>query len=230
MGNDLVKTHSLDKLRERKEKYRLLIALINKGHSYSSAARKVGYSPKHVCALVKKPYFKRKLLDSEEIIKGNVKASLVKRALGYDKRETKVIITKNGPEEIEEIKHYPGDVKAQLAYLSAKDKEGGWSQGSTMNLQINQQLQGVSSEDLLLTLRHAGGEGGVVMIDEEKKQITTPTTSPMPSSNAYEDPRAIYRGYAEQLAPREEPYEGMLENVGEDVYPDGGEGSQREDE
>lgn len=175
MGNDLTTQHSLDKLKERKEKYKLLITLINKGHSYSSAARKVGFSPKHVSLLVKKPYFKRKLAESEEILKGRVKASLVKRALGYDKTETKVVFTKNGPEEVEELKHYPGDVKAQLAYLSAKDKEGGWTQ-STTNIQINQQLQGVTTQDLLLTLQSSkgGGEGVLTATSLPPSQPTLP--------------------------------------------------------
>ena len=70
-------------------------------------------------------------------------------------------------------------MKAQLAYLQAKDKDGGWNNGnSTVNVQLNQAMQGVSTDDLLLTLRTApkelstGGEGGGVLevsgVREEK--------------------------------------------------------------
>ena len=73
----------------------------------------------------------------------------------------------------------PGDVKAQLAYLQAKDKDGGWdNKSNTVNVHLNQAMQGISTNDLLLTLRSApeqlstGGEGGGVLevsgVREEK--------------------------------------------------------------
>ena len=160
-----------DKLKARKDKYKKVLELLCNGHTYTSASKEVGFSVKHVSKLAKKPFFKRKIQEAEATIIGNVRSALVKRAIGYEVVETKEYYDpKTGKvTETSDLKHIPSDTKASLAWLSAKDKEGGWVQGNQVNIQLNQQLSGVSSEDLLLTLRSAqaisgkvGGEGGVL--------------------------------------------------------------------
>lgn len=211
--------------RERKVKYRKIIELLAKGENFTSAARIVGYSTKHVSKLAKKPYFKRKIEEAEEILKGTVRSSLVKRAVGYDKVVKKVYQTKNGPQEVEEIEHYPGDVKAQLAYLQAKDKEGGWVNGNQVNIQVNQQLQGVSTDDLLLTLQSSqslltGGEGGSETVTLPAKE--RPNNLSHSYNPDYDQFHEKVRGavidnfHDHNNGKLDEPVEGMLDNVGED--------------
>lgn len=167
------------KLRERKEKYKKVLELLCNGHTYTSASKEVGFSVKHVSKLAKKPFFKRKIQEAEAAIIGNIRSALVKRAMGYEVVETKEYYDPKTGQVIEtsDHKHIPSDTKASLAYLQAKDKEGGWIQGNQVNIQLNQQLSGVSSEDLLLTLRsaqgHGGEGGGVLSVSDAKQELPT---------------------------------------------------------
>ena len=104
------------------------------------------------------------------------------------------------------------DVKAQLAFLQAKDKEGGWINNSTNNIiNINQSMQSISTEDLLLTLRtapeqlKAGGEGGVGVSVESKEKLP-------PTEYDYYDLKNLDNPKDWVL----EPTEGMLDNLGEE--------------
>ena len=121
----------------------------------------------------------------EANILGKVKSALVKRAVGQTIIKEYQSLNKSGEivDLIEKVE-IPGDVKAQLAYLQAKDKDGGWdNKSNTVNVQLNQAMQGVSTDDLLLTLRTApkelstGGEGGGVLevsgVREEKFTFLT---------------------------------------------------------
>lgn len=157
------------------EKYKQICDLLLQGHNSLSASKIVKVSQATAWRISQSKSFKKRLEHAQEHITGKIKASLIKRAVGYDKEETKVYFGKQGPEEYTEVKHYPGDVKAQLEWLKAKDKEGGWVQDKGVAIQINQQLQGIETKDLLLTL----GGGGIPAIESnnQQNQLPQPTTS-----------------------------------------------------
>jgi hypothetical protein len=164
----------LKTLKERKARYKEVIKLLEQGHTMTSAGKLVGLTQPAISRIAKSYGFKRRVNAIEQVLLGKVKSSLVKRAVGYKTTKEYQQLDRNGNvvDLIEEIE-IPGDVKAQLAYLQAKDKEGGWvNTNNGTSITINQALQGVSTNDLLLTLRtgaeqlKAGGEG-VPMVSGE---------------------------------------------------------------
>ncbi|MBP7315151.1 MAG: hypothetical protein KA968_08025, partial [Chitinophagaceae bacterium] len=171
-------------LSERKEKYREVLRLLTEGHTMTSAGKLLGYSQAQISRIAKSLGVRKKAEMIEQIVIGKVKSSLVKRAVGYKTTKEYQQIDRNGNvvDLVEEVE-IPGDVKAQLAYLQAKDKEGGWiNNNNGTSITINQALQGVSTNDLLLTLRSApeqlkaGGEG-VPMVSGEVVDVDVgPTT------------------------------------------------------
>lgn len=225
-------------LKERKERYREVIRLLTEGHTTFSAAKILGYSQPQISRIAKSLGFRKKAQMVEQVILGKVKSSLVKRAVGYKTTKEYQQLDRNGNvvDLIEEVE-IPGDVKAQLAYLQAKDKDGGWdNKSNTISVQLNQVMQGISTNDLLLTLRSApeqlstGGEGGGVLevsgVREEKLPITPNPISPTYDAN-YDNfhdakgkkktSRSALDTYFDPNNGRlDEPVEGMLDNVGED--------------
>jgi hypothetical protein len=164
----------LKTLKERKARYKEVIKLLEQGHTMTSAGKLVGLTQPAISRIAKSYGFKRRVNAIEQVLLGKVKSSLVKRAVGYKTTKEYQQLDRNGNvvDLIEEIE-VPGDVKAQLAYLQAKDKDGGWiNNNNGTSITINQALQGVSTSDLLLTLRtgaeqlKAGGEG-VPMVSGE---------------------------------------------------------------
>lgn len=177
--------HTTDKLAQRKAKYKEIITLLSKGHNFSSAGRIVGFSTQHISKLSKTPYFRRKLAEAEIIATGNIKHSLIQRATGMKLQETYETLDKHGNKhELTSIKEIPPDMKAAEMWLQAKDPSGNWGNNSNqVNIQLNQQLQGVSTQDLLLTLSNAktqgvkeiegGGGREVEGVVEEKESLST---------------------------------------------------------
>jgi hypothetical protein len=220
-------------LKERKERYREVIRLLTEGHTTTSAAKILGYSQPQISRIAKSLGFRKRAQMVEQVLLGKVKSSLVKRAVGYKTTKEYQQLDRNGNvvDLVEEIE-VPGDVKAQLAYLQAKDKEGGWvNNNNGTSIIINQALQGVSTNDLLLTLRtgaeqlKAGGEG-VPMVSGEVVDVDVgPTTAFSPTyspeyDNYHEAKQKVYSPQDNFYDPNngklDEPVEGMLDNVGED--------------
>lgn len=220
-------------LKERKERYREVIRLLTEGHTTFSAAKILGYSQPQISRIAKSLGFRKKAQMVEQIVIGKVKSSLVKRAIGYKTTKEYQQLDKNGKviDLVEEVE-IPGDVKAQLAYLQAKDKEGGWNTNNNgTNVIINQALQGVSTSDLLLTLRtgaeqlKAGGEG-VPMVSGEVVDVDVGPTTQFSRTyspeydNYHEAKQKVYSPQDNFYDPNngklDEPVEGMLDNVGED--------------
>lgn len=217
-------------LEERKRKHRQIYDLLALGHTTSSAAKIVGYHQSQVSIISRKPWFQRKLAAAQEQITGRVKAALVQRATGMKLKKEYQSIDKTGEvRDLTEVTEVAGDVKAQLAWLSAKDKEGNWDNGkSGIHIQVNNALQNVSTEDLLLTLKSAakelkpGGEGALVSGEKEVEVVVTPKDPYNPdydpyhatikknrlSSDYFHDPKNVYG--------ESSPTEGEFENLGED--------------
>ena len=203
----------MSSMKERKEKYRQVISLLEEGHTTTSASKIVGYSQPQISRIAKSLGFRKREKIVEQILIGKVKASLIKRAIGYKTTKKYQQIDKSGNvvDLIEQTEVTP-DVKAQLAFLQAKDKEGGWINNSTNNIiNINQSMQSISTEDLLLTLRtapeqlKAGGEGGVGVSVESKEKLP-------PTEYDYYDLKNLDNPKDWVL----EPTEGMLDNLGEE--------------
>lgn len=220
-------------LSERKEKYREVLRLLTEGHTMTSAGKLLGYSQAQISRIAKSLGVRKKAEMIEQIVIGKVKSSLVKRATGYKTTKEYQQLDRNGNvvDLVEEIE-VPGDVKAQLAYLQAKDKEGGWiNNNNGTSITINQALQGVSTNDLLLTLRSApeqlkvGGEGVPMVSGEVVDVAVGPTTAFSPTyspeyDNYHEAKQKVYSPQDNFYDPNggklDEPVEGMLDNVGED--------------
>ncbi|HNC59440.1 MAG TPA: hypothetical protein PLP33_28695 [Leptospiraceae bacterium] len=229
---------SFKTLKERKARYREVIKLLEQGHTMTSAGKLVGLTQPAISRIAKSYGFHRRVKMVEANILGKVKSALVKRAVGQTIIKEYQSLNKSGEivDLIEKVE-IPGDVKAQLAYLQAKDKDGGWdNKSNTVNVQFNQVMQGISTNDLLLTLRSApeqlstGGEGGGVLevsgVREEKLPITPNPISPTYDAN-YDNfhdakgkkktSRSALDTYFDPNNGRlDEPVEGMLDNVGED--------------
>lgn len=220
-------------LSERKEKYREVLRLLTEGHTMTSAGKLLGYSQAQISRIAKSLGVRKKAEMIEQIVIGKVKSSLVKRATGYKTTKEYQQLDRNGNvvDLVEEIE-VPGDVKAQLAYLQAKDKEGGWiNNNNGTSITINQALQGVSTNDLLLTLRSApeqlkvGGEVVPMVSGEVVDVAVGPTTAFSPTyspeyDNYHEAKQKVYSPQDNFYDPNggklDEPVEGMLDNVGED--------------
>lgn len=179
--------HNMELL-DKKSKYKQVVKLLSEGHNYSSASRIVGFSVKHISHLARSKYFAQKIQLAQEELKGKVQSALITNALGT--KITKEVIDSNG-EVTTTIQEVVPDTKAQLAFLQAKDKEGGWVNGNQVNVQVNQALSGISNDDLLLTLRSAqahdtsrhGGEGGVLS-DGVCETNTTPNQPTISSTTS----------------------------------------------
>lgn len=222
-------------LKERKESYKEVLRLLAEGHTMTSAGKILGYSQAQISRIAKSMGFKRRAQVIDQILIGKVKSSLIKRAVGQTITKEYQSLSKSGEVvDLIETVEIPGDVKAQLAFLQAKDKDGGWTNGnSAVNVQLNQVMQGVSTDDLLLTLRTApkelstGGEGGGILevsgVREEKLPISPNPLSPTYNAD-YDNfhdakPRKISpldNFYDPNNGKLDEPVEGMLDNVGED--------------
>lgn len=226
---------SFKTLKERKARYREVIKLLEQGHTMTSAGKIVGLTQPAISRIAKSFGFNKRVKMVEANILGKVKSALVRRAVGQTITKEYQSLSKSGEVvDLIETIELPGDVKAQLAYLQAKDKDGGWNNGnSTVNVQLNQVMQGISTNDLLLTLRSApeqlsaGGEGGGVLevsgVREEKLPISPNPLSPTYNAD-YDNfhdakPRNISpldNFYDHNNGKLDEPTEGPLDNVGED--------------
>ncbi len=223
----------LKTLKERKARYKEVIKLLEQGHTMTSAGKLVGLTQPAISRIAKSYGFKRRVNAIEQVLLGKVKSSLVKRAVGYKTTKEYQQLDRNGNvvDLVEEIE-VPGDVKAQLSYLQAKDKDGGWiNNNNGTSIIINQALQGVSTSDLLLTLRSApeqlkaGGEGVPMVSGEVVDVAVGPTTAFSPTyspeyDNYHEAKQKVYSPQDNFYDPNngklDEPVEGMLDNVGED--------------
>lgn len=204
------------KAKVTKEELDEIIRLFAEGYNQSAIARRMNLAQATISRLNKSKWFKIRTLEAIQSTNGNITNSLYKKATGQAvSKKVKEVIDRDGNiVELTEVTQHEPDTNAIKLWLTNRDPEN-WKDNNQVSVQVNQALQGVNTQDLLLTLRSSqsiGGEGGVLSagVCETNNLPTNPTSnlstnsllnlpnSPNTSLNAPLDPvdtAPLSRGY-----------------------------------